>query len=612
MKVWKHITCVLYFFALGVASLWGQVRFTVDAPSSADINSEIRVVYTVYSASVSDFVGPSLADFELLSGPAVSSYSSMQSVNGRTVQASQSTSYTYILSPKQKGTFRLRPATVKVNGRIYQSPSVTIKIGGKGEKQPYPSKGRNDESTDIQRAGSKVTQRDLFFTVTTNKKKVYEQEPVVLTFKVHWKNGVGLSNVTLKQKPELKSFLSQEVELSKNLSPVIERRDGHLYRSAVNLQYVLFPQQAGAQQIPPVTFESTVIQRDLFEGDPMLTFFNGGGNISVKASRTTPALALQVLPLPSPRPAGFSGGVGHLQIKGELLTAQPKTNDVCTFRVTVTGSGNMKMLKTPVVDFPKDFDVYDPKTTDETKLTVDGLAGKVIYDYTFVPRNVGHYTIPPVELIYFDTDKDAYQTLKTAPVALNILQGKRSAEDVRHEMELRNSDIRGIHTNKVTLSSASDYYWWGTSAYLFVILVILLVYVFLWLLLQKYSKSCADIVGRKRKAAGKLSSARLRQAGKFLKEDKSEAFYAEVGSAMYNYIADRFNLRRAELTKESISALLEERKVPEETVQRFMSVINECEFARFAPAADKEAQPRLLQTAMETLEEVEEKLKSKK
>lgn len=608
----RHLKLIILAFLFASLSSVAQVRFTVEAPASADINSEIRITYTVYSAAADGFQGPSFQDFELLSGPAVSSFSEMSSVNGRTVSASQYTSYTYIVAPKKKGTFTIPAAQVRVGNKLYRSKPITIKIGGSGQKQPASSAGAEEDVSDIQQAGSRVTQKDLYFTVTTNKRRVYEQEPVVLTYKVHWRNGIGLNNVMLKQKPDLKSFLSQEVQIPKNLSPQIEREGSSVYRVATNLQYVLFPQQTGTLSIPPVPFEATVIQRDLINGDPMLTFFNGGGSISVNVTRTTPSLQLEVLPLPSPRPANFSGGVGRLSVKGELLSPTLKTNDVCTYRVTVAGVGNMKLLKTPTVKFPKDFDAYAPKTTDETSLTVDGISGKMVYDYTFVPRNVGTYEFPPVELVYFDSESRNYKTIRTAPLSVSVRQGTRSAEEAREEMALRNSDIRGIHFGSVRLIAPGSCNRWGTWPYVLLHVLLLLAFAVAAVLLRKRARLQADVAGRKRKFAGKRSARRMKAAEKLLREGRKEEFYGELSKALYGYAAERFNVTYSEISKERLAALLAEKGISPSAAKAFLDVADECDYARFAPTGEEDRREALLEQADAAIKNVESELKSKK
>ncbi len=405
MKI-QHLILTALFCLLPV-HLAAQIKFSTEAPSTVDVNDAFRVKYSVNTDDASGFIEPDFKDFEVLNGPARSSFSNFQMINGKT-SSSSSITYTYMLSPKKKGTFTIPGAAVTVEGKTFRSNAVTITVTG-GEKKA-PAERRQSEEQRIQQAGTKVTHRDLYFTVTANKKKVYEQEPIVLTYKFHSQLGLCLANFRLRLKPELKGFLAQEVTLPANLSPVTEEQNGDVYKVGTNLQYVLFPQQHGKLSIPGITFDCEVIQRDM-NIDFIDAFFNGAGNISLQVQRSTPDMEIEVLPLPSPRPSNFSGGVGKMEMQGELLTEAPRTHDLCTYRITISGSGNMKLIKAPALQFPKDFDIYPPKTTDDTGLTAEGLTGKIVYDYTFVPLHVGTYTLPATEFDYIDTTTNSYETL---------------------------------------------------------------------------------------------------------------------------------------------------------------------------------------------------------
>ncbi len=587
------------------ASVAAQIKFSTEAPSAVDVNDAFRVRYSVNTDDASEFVEPDFKDFEVLNGPARSSFSNFQMINGKT-SSSSSITYTYMLSPKKKGTFTIPGAAVTVGGKTYRSNAVTIAVTG-GEKKA-PSQRHQAEDRRIQAAGTKVTHRDLFFTVTANKKKVYEQEPIVLTYKFHSKLGVGLANLRLRRKPDLKGFLAQEVTLPADLSPVTEELNGDVYRVGTNLQYVLFPQQHGKLSVPGITFDCEVIQRDM-NMDAIDAFFNGAGSISLNVQRTTPEMEIEVLPLPSPRPAGFSGGVGKMEMQGELLTDAPRTNDLCTYRITVSGSGNLKLIKAPTLEFPKDFDVYPPKTTDNTGLTAEGLTGKVVFDYTFVPLHVGTYTLPAAEFIYFDTATDSYVTLKTEPITLNVEQGHRTANEVRQELELRDSDIRPPHFGK---SSAHSPFLpaWGSWAYWLLHVALLLIFFLGCRGARKYIRSHADLAGRRHRRAARLAEQRLKKARLLLAAGNASAFHAEVEHSLWQYAEDKFGIGKAERNKEMLKATLPEKGLSASVVSALVAVMEECEFARFAPDASGSRDEQILEQALAAINRIENELKT--
>lgn len=605
---------IVIFFAFVVNA---QVSFVAKAPRSVGIDEQFRLQYVLSNADGSEFSQPSFSDFDVLAGPSVSNYSSFQIINGKR-SSSKSETYTYILQPKHKGSFRLPAASIHAGGKIYKTQSLTVKVEEDASASGGNSRGGGQVKSDDddffvqpQRAGSAVTQRDLYFTVDASKHTVYEQEPIMLTYRFHSKVGVGLANVTLLQKPDLKGFWTQEIELPRNLSPKTERENGTLYRVGKNLQYVIFPQQTGDLKIPGITFDCDILQRDS-RIDPIDAFFNGGGSISVKAQRTTPDLTINVLPLPQPKPAAFSGGVGHFELETKLITPQPKTNDIATIRLTVSGSGNMKLIKAPSLLFPKDFDTYEAKMNDKTKVSADGITGEVYFDYTFVPRNVGEYDIPAADFVYFDTQSRQYVTLRTAPMHLNVEKGKRSKEDVEAELAMRNADIRDIHSGEFSLHHTSGWRarsWTGSLGYWFDLLGLIIMLCFGLSSIRSRFERNADVAANRNRKAKKMAGKHLRSATQALASGDHNAFYGALAQALRGYFADKLTTDAAALTNERILAALRERSLDEVLLNETKVLLEDCDFARFAPSADASQREKDLERASNLINQLESQLK---
>lgn len=569
------------------------------------VGEPFRIQYTVNTDQVSDFSGPTFTHFECLNGPATSTFNNYQVVNGRS-SSSSSTTFTYILSATKKGKYSLPGAAVTVEGHTYHSRPVTVQVTvGAGISASRPNNSTSGEETQIQSAGTQITNRDIFLTVTANKRKVYEQEPIVLTYKFHARVGVGLSNIMLKKKPDLNGFLAQEVPLPTNLAPTTATHNGILYKEGTNLQYVIFPQKTGILKIPALSFDCEIMQQDM-SVDLIDAFFNGAGHISLRVPRTTPELEIEVLPLPTPKPANFSGGVGKLDIKGELLTPHPATNEISTYRITLTGAGNMKLIKAPTVIFPKDFETYTPKTTEETQLTVDGIAGKVVYDYTFAPRNQGRYEIPAVEFIYFDSESNNYKTIRTQPQTIDVVKGKRSAADLDRELQLRSSDIRSPKAGNTAPSAADMVFAKGSVSYIAAYLVVLLVFSISYLALHRYLRTFADTDMRRYKKAGRQAIRKLKEARNLLESNQDAAFFSAVSRALTGYAADKYALALSDQSKENITKVLREKKVAEPVVQQMASLLETCEYARFAPASGIDKN-KLYEQTLQVIEMLEDK-----
>lgn len=555
-----------------------------------DVGGYYRLSFTVTSSDVSRFTPPSLNDFEVLNGPSSSTFNSYQIINGKTSH-SESTTYTYILSARKSGKLTIGPATIQANGRTLRSAAITLdaRAGTQNNRSHSPNNGNGGEPVDesIQQAGSQVSARDLFIDVTPSRTKVREQEAVLLTYKVHSRVGVGLANTQLTNKPDFKGVISQEIPLPGNqIQTVLEQRNGTTYRTGTILEYIVFPQQSGELLIPSITFDCTVVQQNRHM-DLADAFFNGGGTIGVKVRRVVPELKLQVEALPQPKPANFSGAVGHFEIEGKLLNPSIRTNDLATYRVTLKGLGNLKLITPPAMKFPTDFETYDAKTNENTQVSTDGLTGELTFDYTFVPRNVGKYDIPALEFIYFDTEKGDYQTIRTQPLTINVGKGERSNADVDHQLALLRSDIHDIHTAN-SPQALPSWLTWGNWSFALLNLVLATVFAASIFIARKWAKRHADTAERRRSGAAKQVAARLAEAEKLINAPNQTAFYSAISKALIGYLTDTFGIGQADLNNENIKQLLNQKGHDETTINQLLNLMQTCEFAQYAPSSNTE------------------------
>lgn len=584
----KYRTLCLMLSLVMALSACSMLRAQSLSANVEDVGGYYRVSFSVNAADVSNFTPPSFKDFEVLSGPSQSTSSSYTYINGRSSH-SQSTTFTYILSARKSGHLSIGAASVRVGGKVVHSRPLQLNavagnnangshgggsnVGGGGSSHSSMGGGQQ-----VQQAGSPVTQRDLFIDVTPSRTKVKEQEAVLLTYRIHARVGVALSNTSLTQKPDFKGLISQEIPIPGNqIQTSIEHRGGTTYRTGTILQYVVFPQKSGVITIPSITFDCAVVQQDNTL-DLADAFFNGGGTIGVQVRRTVPVLNIQVEPLPQPRPANFSGAVGKFAIKGSVTTPSVKTNDMGNYRITLSGLGNLKLITAPKVNFPKDFSSYDPKTTDNTKVTANGLNGQLVFDYTFVPRNVGDYTIPEAEFVFFDTETGTYKTIKTSPIKLHVAKGSNSDGDIDRKLALLNSDIRELH--EVVEGHGIT---WGTTSFYVLFVVVLLVLLGVIAVSEKWMKGRADVVGMKKRTASKQALRCLKKAQEILLGKTKGDFYAAISQALVGFVSAKFNLETSEVSNEKIRALLLEKGIEEQQVDEFIKLLDECQYAQYAP-----------------------------
>lgn len=587
-----------------------KVRFVAEAADVVVSGDQVRLVFTVNSQDIKDFRAPSIKGFDVLMGPSRSQQSSIQIINGKRTSNS-STAFTYILLAGSPGTYTIPAASVEVNGEKVFSNAISIKVLPQDQNSGNSGNngGGSASSSRSQAAGSRISSNDLFITATASKTTVHEQEAILLTYKVY--TVVNLRQLYGKM-PDLKGFHTQEVELPQQKTFTLEHYKGRNYNTTVWSQYVLFPQQTGKLEIPSITFDGVVAQQTVSD-DPFDAFFNGGGYVEVKKKITTPKVVINVQPLPA-KPAGFSGAVGEFKLASSINATDVKTNDAVTIKLTLSGTGNMKLIGTPEVKFPQDFKIYDPKVTDDYKLTNSGLTGTKTFEYLAIPRHAGNFTIPAVEFIYFDLKSNSYKTLKTEAYNLKVAKGQGNADQVisdftnKESVKMLGKDIRFIKLGDSSLRPKGDFFF-GTVGYYLCYLIPLLLFVVFAVIYRQKALENANVAKVKTKKANKVATRRMKLAGKLLAENKKNEFYDEVLKALWGYISDKLSIPVSQLSKDNIEAELTNYGVQEALIAEFIGVLNECEYARYAPGNENEAMDKVYSASVEVISKMENSIK---
>ncbi len=606
--------------AFSVSTFADEVSLRVSAPSTVEVGGKFRVQFTVNTQNVSHFSAPDFKGFEVIYGPATSSQSSFQMINGRTSQSS-SIIYTYVLLAGNSGTFTIGSASVQVDGKTVKSKPVQVRVlsggaGGAGGSSNGGSSngggnyGGGQSSSAPSASSSNISAKDLFMTATASRTSVHEQEAILLTYKIY--TLVDLTQLDGKL-PTLDGFQIQEIPLPRTKEFSIEQYNGRNYRTVTWSQYLLFPQKSGKLTIPSITYEGVVITRNR-NLDPIEAFFNGqSGYSEVKRKITTPTLTINVSPLPN-KPEGFSGAVGKFSVSSSISTKEVDANEAVTLKISVQGSGNMKLISTPEVQFPKDFETYDAKVNDNFQLTRSGLSGSKDFEYLFVPRHPGTYEIPASEFIYFDTESRSYKTIKTEAYTLKVNKGKGGAgqsvsnySGQQQDVQQLNQDIRFIKKGDVDLHQPGDTFFGTWKCWAAYILPFLL-FVIAMVLGRKQMKANANVAHLRGKKANKVALKRMKTAKKLLDAHDTGKFYDEVLRALWGYVGDKFNMSQESLNKENIEQSLTSRQVPDEQIQQFMKVLNDCEFARYAPGDVNENMENVYNSAISAISKMEDNL----
>ena len=601
---------ILFFILIStVIGAWADgITFTANAPEVVVSGDQFRLSYTINSQKVRDFRAPNIQGFEVLMGPSRSTQSSTQIINGNVTSTSTIT-FTYILMADKEGTYKIPGATIVADGDNYTSNSVEIKVLPP-DQSAGSSNGSSSNSSRNQANSGKITDKELFITATASKTNVYEQEAILLTFKVY-------TQVNLTQlhgdTPDLKGFHTQEVELPQQKTFSLEHYNGRNYNTTIWQQFVLFPQRSGKLEIPSVTFEGTVSQR-VASADPFDAFFNGGNYVNINKKLVTPKLTIDVKELPAGKPANFSGGVGEFTISSSISTQELKTNDAVTIKLVISGTGNMKLINTPEIGFPQDFEIYDPKVDNKFNLTRNGLAGSKVIEYLAIPRHAGTYTIPPIEFSYFDLKSQSYKTLKTDAYTLNVAKGEGNSDQVvanftsKEDLKVLGQDIRYIKTGETNLTP-KDNYFFGSMSYYMWYLIPLALFIAFMMVYRKQAMENANVAKVRTKKANKVAIKRMKNAGKLLADKNSATFYDEVLKALWGYISDKLSMPISQLSKDNIEEELQKHQVADELIQEFINNLNECEFARYAPGNQDEKMDKIYSSAIDVISKMENSIK---
>lgn len=595
-KIFCLLQCLL---CIAVGSVWAadEVVFKANAPSQVIVGRPFQLTYSVNQRS-KDLRAPEITDFDVLAGPYTSTSSSTSFVNGKRT-SSFSQTYTYTLMAQRTGTFTIAPATIRVSGDEYTSNGVRITVLPEDEQPAQQSQaGKNAHAQQASNGNSgnsgNVSSENLFIRTIVSKTRVHEQEAILLSYKLYFA-GVDVAQFTNNTKiPEFTGFLKQDLEQGE-IQTELENYNGRNYQTATLYRTLLYPQHSGDIKIDPAQFEAVLrVQtraqvRSIFDD-----FF--GTYTNVTRAITAPGVTVHVDALPSGKPAGFSGGVGHFSLTPQISQTEVQTNDAVTIRIDITGTGNMKLLKTPAVDWPEGFEPYDPKVTNNFKTTPSGVSGTKSIEYLAIPRASGDYTIPAVSFSYFDTQDDTYKTLSTPEYTLHVKKGaneQSGANSVvnnyvnKEDIKQLGSDIRYINTVAPTLKvqkeAAVEY---GSWIFWLLYIVPLCVALLVFAIFHKRIKENADITRVRYKRANKVAQKRLKQAGKLLKDNQKEAFYEEIERAAWTYLSDRLSIPTADLNKDNIASILHEKGVSDELIKEVNDVLSTAEFARYAPSSD--------------------------
>ena len=605
---------ILLAAALCALAASAQTSIKVQAPNLVGVNEQFNVTFIISGDNApSDFQWEPGSDFQLVWGPQRGSSTSVSIINGQRTRTSQTT-YTYILLPKNTGRFQLSAAEATVKGEKYTSSRPTIEVVTDGAAASQQGQGGGSQARQGQQQGGSaqngtIPADDMFLRLTFSKRDVMVGETVTATLKLYQR--VNIAGFEDAKFPTFNGFWSQEVQAPSQIEFHRENVGDKIYNAAVLRSWNLVPQKAGDITVDGAELVCLVNVRTQRAptGSIFDDFFQDDYQ-TIRKRVTTQPVKIHVNALPAGAPASFGGGVGSFKMSAALTRDSLLTHDAASLRITVTGTGNTSLLEAPKVSFPPDFEVYDIKTSD--------VSGGKVFEYPFIPRSHGDFTIGPVEYSYFDLASRKYVTLRSQEMPIRVgkgadtnggttggqlVQGSR-AKDVRD----LGSDIRFISTKPGSLASVGSFFT-GSLAFWITTLMLLVLAFNAWLILRGLAARRADVVGSKNRGATKMARKRLAQAGSFLQGNLYTAFYEELHRALLGFVSDKLNLDATDLSKENISAKLVENGVAESLATDFTGLLDACEFARYAPDAGHDAMNTLYEKAVSVISAIDDSMK---
>ena len=596
----------------------------VEGPGVVAADETFRIVFTA-DGRMSDFEWPGTDDFDVVWGPQKGSMSSTSIVNGKRTSTHQET-VTYLLQPRKTGTFTLPGATASVDKNSVSSSTLKIEVvaaGGQTQTQPQGNSGGSQsgqqtqperrENNDPAVTGT-VSNQDIFLRLTLNKTNVVKGEPITATLKLYTRTDIaGFEDIKF---PTFNGFWSKETVTVNNLEFKRENVNGTIYNAALVRQYALIPQQSGTLTIDPAEMVCQLRVRTS-SGSPLSIFDDFFDQYQTIRKRiSTPSIQVKVRDLPAGAPASFAGGVGDFKVSAKMSKEGIKSNEAASLIVTISGNGNLSMLEAPKVDFPPDFEVYDLKSTDKT--SASGTSGSKTFEFPFIPRSHGDFVIPSIEYTFYDNAHGKYVTTSTGDIPVSVEKGEEIAGggvavagSNRQSVRSLSEDIRYIALGDGHLRK-KDRFFAGSPLFYALMLAIFLA-VFIVDRLLRFSRARrADVAGSKNRRANRMARARLKSAESYLKQGLGGAYYEELHKALTGYVSDKLMIPAADLSKDSISEKLRERGVRDESIAALTGLIDQCEFARYAPESEQRQMENEYNEALNVISDIESQLKNPK
>lgn len=592
---------MLIAFIILATNAYSAPSFSVNAPGHVSVGSKFAVTFRLKDAEGSGLKIPQINGCTLLYGPSTSTSQSYQVYNGQ-MTSSSTVDYTYFYRADKEGTYTIGQASINADGKTLTTKPVSLTIGPapagqQNHSQPDRQQPVTIDDISTQSSDRPVKSNDVFVRIILSKPTAYEQEAIECTIKLYTK--YSISSFFATKQPSFDGFLIEEMDVQPSLNQV-ETLNGQKYMTALLKKCIIFPQKDGKLTINSGNYDITVVQYD----NVNMGFFTVQNPQEREIKVNSNTASINIMPLPSPQPEGFTGAVGKFSVDSRLVGNSFRTNDPATLIYTISGTGNIKYIKEPVIDFPSEFEQYAPKSDITSKITGNNVSGTMTIEYTFVPQAVGDFKIGSDRFVYFDIDKKDYVTIETPTYDIKVAKGVSNTNVERQEIAAKNTDILHIKTGDKNLSQSHPiiistvWYWCIYAALIIAIAAISFVY-------RRNIRKAADISGMKLAKASKVARKRLKLARQFMEQKNADKFYEELLRAVWGYLSDKLMIPASQLSRDNISAELTAYGASSEQCQSIIDVLDDCEMARYSPASSQEQIEKLYDKATDSIDGLE-------
>lgn len=603
---------LILIFILIYQNLTAQTFRTSVSKNPVHVGERFEISFTL-NAQGGSFKAPSFSGIRILSGPNQSQQ--MSFANGR---SSVNLTYSYIAVALNEGEITIPSASIKTNGKTIKSNTITIEVLPETEAQKRRKEQKKKQEQSLQQQAIDILKKTIFVDLNVNKSNVYEGEQLIATYKLYIHPDINIVNIKPGTMPVFEGFWAEEIDLGR-IEYKTEYRNDVPFRAAVIKKVVLTPQKSGRLKIDPYDFEFTArlrVQGGRRSNDIFDQFFNdpffGGNYRDFPYNTSSGSATINVKSLPDNAPESFYGAVGDISTEIWFDKTKTKTGEPVTLKMKLSGKGNLKLLSTPEITFPPSFELYDPKVTDNIRINSYGMSGDVIFEYLAIPTNPGTYEIGPVSFSYFDLNDREYKTNKSKLFEIKVEKGKDVSGGVitgveKSDVELIGKDIRFIKTGGELQKNQKKFF--GTGVYYIFNLLPFIIFLGFLIYRKKNQELQSNTTLLRNKKASKTAKKRLSIAEKYLKEQNKAKLYEELSRALWGYTSDKLSIPVSELTKDKINGKLNELNIKPESIEKLLTTLDHCEFARYAPTQEGEDMQKTYNDSADIIIDLEGQLK---